>query len=126
MVEAECQDGDDVSCIVLVVICYFSSCFPFFPTIVLQEAKEAVEAREEIEEETGDLREAMEMATLDKEMAEEKVWTGMHSESWAIMVLVIAVICRSGLQILIGMHPGLLWPASSLMNGLRKKRPVHI
>ncbi|KAJ8920221.1 hypothetical protein NQ315_011882 [Exocentrus adspersus] len=40
-----------------------------------QEAKEAVEAREAHAEEVADLAEAVEMATLDKEMAEEKAET---------------------------------------------------
>ncbi|KAJ8938699.1 hypothetical protein NQ318_007987 [Aromia moschata] len=40
-----------------------------------QEAKEAVEARETHAEEVADLAEAVEMATLDKEMAEEKAET---------------------------------------------------
>eukprot|EP00117_Sycon_ciliatum_P003059 scpid17986/ scgid8014/ Dynactin subunit 1; 150 kDa dynein-associated polypeptide; DAP-150; p150-glued len=44
-----------------------------------KEAKEAVEAREQIEEETADLRESMEMATLDKEMAEERA-EGLQQE----------------------------------------------
>ncbi|XP_049823261.1 dynactin subunit 1 isoform X2 [Aethina tumida] len=37
-----------------------------------QEAKEAIEAREQHADEVADLAEAVEMATLDKEMAEEK------------------------------------------------------
>lgn len=40
-----------------------------------QEAKEAIEAREAHAEEVADLAEAVEMATLDKEMAEEKAET---------------------------------------------------
>nr|XP_015838702.1 PREDICTED: dynactin subunit 1 isoform X2 [Tribolium castaneum] len=40
-----------------------------------QEAKEAVEAKEAHAEEVADLAEAVEMATLDKEMAEEKAET---------------------------------------------------
>lgn len=40
-----------------------------------QEAKEAIEARESHAEEVSDLAEAIEMVTLDKEMAEEKVET---------------------------------------------------
>ncbi|XP_018575471.1 dynactin subunit 1 isoform X5 [Anoplophora glabripennis] len=40
-----------------------------------QDAKEAVEAREAHAEEVADLAEAVEMATLDKEMAEEKAET---------------------------------------------------
>ncbi|KAJ8931890.1 hypothetical protein NQ314_015159 [Rhamnusium bicolor] len=40
-----------------------------------QEAKEAIEARETHAEEVADLAEAVEMATLDKEMAEEKAET---------------------------------------------------
>ncbi|KAL3270021.1 hypothetical protein HHI36_009077 [Cryptolaemus montrouzieri] len=40
-----------------------------------QEVKEAVEARENHADEVGDLAEALEMATLDKEMAEEKCET---------------------------------------------------
>ncbi|XP_074029594.1 dynactin subunit 1 isoform X2 [Leptinotarsa decemlineata] len=40
-----------------------------------QEAKEAIEAKEAHEEEVSDLAEAVEMATLDKEMAEEKAET---------------------------------------------------
>ncbi|KAK9873195.1 hypothetical protein WA026_021428 [Henosepilachna vigintioctopunctata] len=42
---------------------------------VKQEAKEAMEARENHADEVGDLAEALEMATLDKEMAEEKCET---------------------------------------------------
>jgi hypothetical protein len=38
-----------------------------------QEAREAIEARETHAEEMADLAETVEMATLDKEMAEEKV-----------------------------------------------------
>lgn len=38
-----------------------------------QEAREAIEAREMHAEEMADLAETVEMATLDKEMAEEKV-----------------------------------------------------
>lgn len=38
-----------------------------------QEAREAVEAKERHAEEMADLSETVEMATLDKEMAEEKV-----------------------------------------------------
>jgi dynactin 1 len=38
-----------------------------------QEAREAVEARDTHAEEMADLAETVEMATLDKEMAEEKV-----------------------------------------------------
>lgn len=37
------------------------------------EAREAVEAKERHAEEMAELSEAVEMATLDKEMAEEKV-----------------------------------------------------
>ena len=37
------------------------------------DAREAVEAKERHAEEMSDLSEAVEMATLDKEMAEEKV-----------------------------------------------------
>lgn len=37
-----------------------------------QEAKDAIEAREQHADEVADLAEAVEMATLDKEMAEEK------------------------------------------------------
>ncbi|CAH0555290.1 unnamed protein product [Brassicogethes aeneus] len=40
-----------------------------------QEAKEAVEAKEQHADEVADLAEAVEMATLDKEMAEEKAET---------------------------------------------------
>ena len=38
-----------------------------------REAKEAVEAKDKVEEELRDLSDAVEMATLDKEMAEERV-----------------------------------------------------
>lgn len=38
-----------------------------------KEAKEAVEAKDKVEEELRDLSDAVEMATLDKEMAEERV-----------------------------------------------------
>ena len=38
-----------------------------------KEAKEAVEEKKKIEEELRDLADGVEMATLDKEMAEEKV-----------------------------------------------------
>lgn len=38
----------------------------------LQDAKEAIEARETYQEEMSGLSEAIEMATLDKEMAEER------------------------------------------------------
>jgi dynactin 1 len=38
-----------------------------------QEAREAIEARDTHAEEMADLAETVEMATLDKEMAEEKV-----------------------------------------------------
>lgn len=38
-----------------------------------QDAREAIEAREQHAEEMADLAETVEMATLDKEMAEEKV-----------------------------------------------------
>ena len=38
-----------------------------------KESKEAVEEKKKIEEEMRDLSDAVEMATLDKEMAEEKV-----------------------------------------------------
>ena len=41
--------------------------------VVRKEAKEAVEAKEKVEEELRDLSDAVEMATLDKEMAEERV-----------------------------------------------------
>lgn len=40
---------------------------------VRKEAKEAVEAKDKVEEELRDLSDAVEMATLDKEMAEERV-----------------------------------------------------
>jgi hypothetical protein len=40
-----------------------------------QEAREAIEARDIHAEEMSDLSETVEMATLDKEMAEEKVRT---------------------------------------------------
>lgn len=40
-----------------------------------QEAREAIEARENHADEVADLAEAVEMATLDKEMAEEKAET---------------------------------------------------
>lgn len=40
-----------------------------------QEAKDAIEAKENHAEEVADLAEAVEMATLDKEMAEEKAET---------------------------------------------------
>jgi dynactin 1 len=40
-----------------------------------QEAREAIEARDMHAEEMSDLSETVEMATLDKEMAEEKVRT---------------------------------------------------
>lgn len=40
-----------------------------------QEAKDAIEARENHAEEVADLAETVEMATLDKEMAEEKAET---------------------------------------------------
>ena len=38
-----------------------------------QDARDAIEAKEQHAEEMSDLSEAVEMATLDKEMAEEKV-----------------------------------------------------
>ena len=41
--------------------------------VVRKEAKEAVEAKDKVEEELRDLSDAVEMATLDKEMAEERV-----------------------------------------------------
>ena len=41
--------------------------------IARKEAKEAVEAKDKVEEELRDLSDAVEMATLDKEMAEERV-----------------------------------------------------
>ena len=40
-----------------------------------KEAKEAIEAKDKVEEELRDLSDAVEMATLDKEMAEERVGT---------------------------------------------------
>ena len=43
---------------------------------VRKEAKEAVEAKDKVEEELRDLSDAVEMATLDKEMAEE--WVGKY------------------------------------------------
>ena len=41
--------------------------------VARKEAKEAVEAKDKVEEELRDLSDAVEMATLDKEMAEERV-----------------------------------------------------
>ena len=38
-----------------------------------QEAREAVEAKERFQDEISEVAETIEMATLDKEMAEEKV-----------------------------------------------------
>ncbi len=40
--------------------------------VVFQEAKEAIEAREQYHEEMSGFSEQLEMATLDREMAEEK------------------------------------------------------
>ena len=45
-----------------------------------REAKEAVEAKDKVEEELRDLSDAVEMATLDKEMAEERV--GISDSAW--------------------------------------------
>ena len=42
------------------------------PSTSLQEAKEALEAKERYREEMADTADAIEMATLDKEMAEER------------------------------------------------------
>ena len=41
--------------------------------VARKEVKEAVEAKDKVEEELRDLSDAVEMATLDKEMAEERV-----------------------------------------------------
>ena len=43
--------------------------------VTRKEAKEAIEAKDKVEEELRDLSDAVEMATLDKEMAEERVGT---------------------------------------------------
>ncbi len=45
----------------------------FFSNQAKNETREAIEAKEHHAEEMSDLAEAVEMATLDKEMAEEKV-----------------------------------------------------
>jgi len=45
------------------------------PTHCLQEARDALDQYEQYKEEMADLAETVEMATLDKEMAEEKVCT---------------------------------------------------
>jgi len=47
----------------------------YLPTHCLQEARDALDQYEQYKEEMADLAETVEMATLDKEMAEEKVWT---------------------------------------------------
>ena len=49
---------------------HLSTCVP--PTSTSQEAKEALEAKERYMEEMADTADAIEMATLDKEMAEER------------------------------------------------------
>ena len=47
----------------------------YLPAHCLQEARDALDQYEQYKEEMADLAETVEMATLDKEMAEEKVWT---------------------------------------------------
>ena len=46
-----------------------------FLTKARHEAREAAEARDKVAEETAELSETVELATLDKEMAEEKAET---------------------------------------------------
>ena len=45
----------------------------------VQEAREAFLAKEKAEEEFRELADAVEMATLDKEMAEERVRNSIHT-----------------------------------------------
>lgn len=45
-----------------------------------KEAKEATEVKDKVEEELNNLSDAVEMATLDKEMAEERV--GVFYTAW--------------------------------------------
>ena len=47
-----------------------------------KEARDAQLTKEQVEDELRELSDAVEIATLDKEMAEEKVWLNDNNYSW--------------------------------------------